>query len=334
MLDLHGHPALRRSRDYSRGICDRLEADFADRQSDLAALLTVTVAGSLGRLEATPHSDVDCILVARDEFDLDSHEVQAAVASVFEVFGSSDLKQPKSWGIYRAPIAPRQLCDPGARGKLSEAPEVFGKRIQLLLDARPLYDHRAFNDLRRDILDWYAAVFVAREPRKQWTYLINDLVRYLHSYAAWQQFKFERTREDSWMLRQSKLRGSRVITVAGLLFLLGESSTAGIGKLEWLEKMLDLTPLERLAAVYETHDDDFSRVLKPYEMIHARLAGSSSRSELIGAGPGSIDDFPVRKDGVFGEIRAASNEMISALLDFLFARRGQWDEAFFRYLIF
>jgi hypothetical protein len=333
-LDLDGCPALRASRDYSRDIFERLGAEFARRRDDLSPLLTIAVAGSLGRLEATPHSDLDCILVLRDGFAPGSKDTDEAVSAAFDVLAVSRLKKPKSWGIYRAPVARRELLEPAVRGSLGESPEVFGKRIQLLLDARPLHDGSSFDRLRRDVLDWYAPGSITRERCKQWTYLINDLVRYLHSYAAWQQFKLERTAQDSWLLRQAKLRGSRVLTIAALLFLLGESGTRGREKYEWLASMLDLSPLERLASVYEHHEDgDFSRVLGPYEFLHGRLADPAVRAALIRTGPDPDHDSAPAQDGVYDELYERSNELMSALLDFLIARRGQWDEAFFRYLI-
>ena len=78
-------------------------------------------------------------------------------------------------------------------------------------------------------------------------------MRYLHSYALWQQFKFVRSSDDSWQLRQAKFRTSRIVTFAALMFLVGKSDRDR-DKLRWLHAQLSLTPLQRLHKVMGAHD--------------------------------------------------------------------------------
>ncbi len=101
---------------------------------------------------------------------------------------------------------------------------VFGKRLQCLLDSQPLFRPQQFRQLQRRLLDWYSTAFLHEHADKTWTYLLNDLVRYYRSYAAWQQFELKIEHDDSWYIRNAKLRTSRLTMYAGLLLLISECS--------------------------------------------------------------------------------------------------------------
>ncbi|CAN0486932.1 unnamed protein product, partial [Phaeothamnion confervicola] len=199
---------------------EQLQRRFAARADALSGVETVAVAGSLGRLEAAADSDIDYIIVLRD--GLAPAAIAAQVAIVHELFLSAPFKAPKVDGIYRHGIARASLLDPRALGSLSEAPEIFGKRMALLLDARSVFASARFHALQGALIEWYGSDFLAASPARGWTYLSNDIVRYLHSYAGWQQYKFTRSSDDSWQLRQAKFRTSRLLSFAALMFLLGE----------------------------------------------------------------------------------------------------------------
>ena len=75
--DLSGFPALARSRHFSleavRGIGTALEHSFG---GECGSVLTVAAAGSLGRLEASERSDVDCIVVVDDSVGFDPRRLE------------------------------------------------------------------------------------------------------------------------------------------------------------------------------------------------------------------------------------------------------------------
>lgn len=298
---------------------------------DTVELETIALAGSLGRLEVSADSDFDCIVVARD--GASPAALAAELERVYDVFATLGLRAPKADGIYRETIDRAALLAPLARGSLDELPATFGKRMQFLLDARPVYAARRFVHLRRAIIDWYGADFIERDGAKSWTLLLNDVQRYLHAYAGWQQFKLTRSAEDSWELRQAKFRSVRIVTLAGLLLLLGVSNHRP-DKLAWLERQLDATPLERLAAVMNRYDRNaFSRVLNAYEFLFARLADPSFRSRLIEGGPDRHSGFTIPPSTAFAELDSAATALMETLTAFLIDRWGDWDPRFFTRLL-
>ncbi len=325
-------PGLRTAWRYSRSALQALTAAFEAQAAHLPDVVTVAVGGSLGRYEAGAASDVDCIVVVRDGAASAHVEVQNAL--VHRLFAESTFKPPKADGIYRQGIARRALLDPAALGSLDEAPAVFGKRIQLLLDARPVFGRAGFDALQRDIVAWYCTDFVVAKPTRTWTYLCNDLMRYLHSYAGWQQFKFERGTDDSWQLRQAKFRTSRLLTFAATMYLLGESDGLP-DKVSWLQSQLADTPLQRLYTVMQRHDAAaYAQLLAAYEAAFALLVQPELRAALVASGPDAATRMRAELHPVYEQIREHSAALSRILTEFALTRRAQWGARFFERWLF
>lgn len=117
----------------------------------------------------------------------------------------------------------------------------------------------------------------------------------------------------------------------GLLVLLGEASKhSDEQKLEWVRGNLELTPLERIAKVYEANNDSgFYRVGGLYNTFLDRLSDKSLREEL-----NEIEYGYRYQNSTFATLKANSDALQAELTRFVYARRGEWSERFFEYLIF
>jgi len=325
-------PSLQAAHRYSQLRLQELARQFEEHSDALQCIETIAVGGSLGRLEAGADSDIDCIIVLRDAAAASDCEVE--VALIHELFAHSPFKPSKRDGIYRHGVRRAALLDRAALGSLSEAPDVFGKRIQLLLDARPVFACERLEVLQGAILDWYGSDFIAASPSRGWTYLSNDLTRYLHSYAGWQQFKFNRVDDDSWQLRQAKFRSSRLLTFAALMFLLGESDHDA-DKIAWLRTRLTLTPLQRLHFVMGAYDGPlYDQLLDGYEASFAALADSAVRTTLVRTGPDAERRMAATLDPAYLGIKHASAVIARVLTEFALARRADWGARFFERWLF
>jgi len=328
-LDLNACPALTRSRQFSLNAVSAIRVALErSLGASGASILTVVAAGSLGRLEAAHHSDVDCIIIVDDTADRDPAGITCAVDAIYAEFSRAGLKPPKAEGIYCVPIKASTLLAPASRGSLDEPPAIFGSRMQLLLDARPLYCAEQFIALREQLLSWYRA---PTSTSGSWTHLLNDLSRYLHAYAVWQQFKFSRSDDDGWYLRQAKMRSTRIATFAGLLFLLGESSRKRAEQHAWVLAQLDLTPLGRLKIVFDAHRDaDFSSVIAVYESLHCMLSDGVIRRELIDSSPTTAADWHDDYPRAYARIHELSERLMDLLTQFVLARSNDWSRSIFR----
>lgn len=316
------HASLWQARRFSDSVLQQLQHSLEPCFSAAGlSLVTAVVAGSLGRLEASAVSDVDLVVFV-DAVTPGSNE---PIPGLARAFGAAGVRAPKADGIYARPIGIAPILDPLARGSLTESPALFGSRIQVLLDGRPVCRAPQFATLREDILRWY----LGESPVPGWTHLINDLSRYLHAYAGWQQFKYTRSDDDGWLLRQAKFRSSRIVTFAALLFLLAEHERQASGDTAWLLPQLDKTPLERVLFVFAQYDDsDAAQFLADYADVHARLSDPDVRRELIDASPRAIGD-PVQCEA-YAEIHALGDSLMNELTRFALARHRDWPLRIFR----
>jgi len=198
----------------------------------------------------------------------------------------------------------------------------------LLLESRPVYDDAKYEGLITELFSRYAE-YLKDAPDKEYVFLMNDLIRYFRYICVNYQANFWRENEN-WVIRNLKLRHSRVIMYAGLLFLLGEASKyQGQDKISFVRDHLALTPLERLGLVYENnHDRGFFRVIGLYNVFLSRLSDEAWRTKL------NVEYHDRYSLSEFSEMKANSDGLVAELLRFVFARRGQWSDRFFEYLIF
>jgi len=325
---LSPYPALaaawRTSRETFTGLRKALhDADLASEVRCLA------VSGSLGRMEQMPHSDVDLIVVLHNNCDDQrATEVYDAVWSNLSAVG---LPRPKPTGIFATPTSQAQLCRASDIGKVDEDMAVFGKRIQLLLDAQPLVNGAAFHSLQDAILTRYGQDDALRHGDGCWTYLQRDLIRYFQSMAIHCQWR-DRNQAGAWRLRNLKLQHSRRLMTAGLLLTLGECTTRGSESLDWLLSQLRLTPLERIASVFSTrNDEDFATIAACYDQFLAALQDDGFRRRL--ASPPNDPAAPLDECEDYRRLRRNGRQLAAELQRFLLARRGPWSDRFFESLL-
>jgi hypothetical protein len=298
---------------------------------------TVAAAGSIGRMEASPGvSDADLIIVLSDNVeDLDSEEAKNAYDSVWNALAELNILKPKPKGVFAGATTKKELLV--SVGDAEENYGDFGKRLLLLLETQPLYHNENYSELMGIIVDRYAAGYVTEDSKKEWTFLLNDLIRYFRAIAVNYQWSFDKEAEK-WPLRNVKLRHSRIVMYSGLLFLLGQASTERQDKVSWLKDQLKMTPLERLAWVYEENRKwNFHRIAGSYDVFLSFLNNEEVRQHL------NVDPVEQQDDNSYKErykipefalLKSNSDGLIAELLRFILARRGVWTERFFEYLIF
>ena len=325
-IDADVYPALRsawtQSRERMQSIRDALSAAHLPD-----AIECVGLAGSLARMEATEFSDCDTIVVLREQC-----AAETLYSQVWVALQSLGLARPKPGGIYAAPIRHSQLF--AARpGLVAEDLQTYGLRLQLLLEAQPVYGDADFHALLRELVGRFASEFVALDPRKEFTWLLNEVIRYFRS--LWVKYQWEHLDDfPRWRLKQLKARHSRLILLAGMLCLLGESSRVQGDQADWLATQLALTPLERIAAAYErSGDPHFQRIAGCSDLFLCALSDSAVREEL-GLTEAGDHPFARERNPCYRRLKANSDALRSELVRFVLDRRNDWSQHFFERLIF
>ena len=337
-IDLDAYPALRAAWTRSQRTLERMSQSLAESQLH-SAVEVVAVSGSMGRMEQIEFSDTDLIVILNTDRQLDSVQTDLAYQSVWQALHPLSLNQPRSYGIYATATSRSQLLDPSSLGQIDEAPAVFGKRIQMLLDSQPIFGEAIVNRLQQSILNRHAPDNADVNPSFSWQSLTNELIRYFRSlsvYYAWNA----RDEPQKWRHRNVKLRHSRLLMYSGLLLLLGqsqhESSQQEASK--WVADRLRLTPLERVAWVYSINGDaNFGVVARHYEQFLNQMQDPSFRQNLAREPVRNDDDVTserLTESTSFQDIQRNAHDFQTELMRFLNDRRQTWPDSFFDCLFF
>ena len=308
----------------------KLLAPLADSQLDIE---TIAVSGSLGRLESLAHSDCDLMVILKKTPKSPVHS-NTVMQTIWDMLAPLNLPLPKSSGIYAVPSSVEQICDQQTLGLIADDRNIFGQRMQMLLDARSVYKETAFRNLLIGLLKRYASGFLIHNQSKEWLYLINDLIRYLRSYCAWRQFDLSSIPSENWYVRNIKLRSSRIPMFAGLMLLLGECSKEKKDKIGWLNEHLRMTPMQRIQFAYRANNDEgFGTLLDACELFMAYMDKPKIRQELLAYTPTTLDELAIKHPPVYQELHNNSDIIIRELTRFILDRRGDWSDKFFEYLL-
>ena len=310
-------PVLKAACDESRRIlADLTQSLLACR--DVPGLLSVAVAGSLGRLEQTAHSDVDLIIVVDER---KPRNVDAA-PHVWKQIARSGHDPPKPGGIFSRPLTRAELVDPSTLGIIDEDVAAFGVRMQLLLEGRLLFGKDAFRSLVRDIL---LRFFQPDDPPQyRWSALLDDLLRYHRSLCA--RYRFIARNEPARALElQLKAAYSRLLNVSGTLFLLAESLNSSDPVCVLLE-CTEWSPLQRIARVGAKYDRTVSdAILSQYQEFLAAMQDDGFRRAM------SRGDRNAR----YTALMQSGGLMKQQLVGFVLARSesNHWPRSFLEQLI-
>ena len=301
-------------------LSEALAAEFQDSRLSLA------VAGSLGRLDASEHSDFD-YLVLTDE-GLTDEAYKACVERVRRVVEPFALRLPNANGVFTMPISVAHIVT--KVGSQEDNLCELAHRMLLLMEARPLINEELFRKAQDDLLDAYFA-YQERSPEKEAVFLLNDVIRYFRSICVNYQFNFW-NEERLWPLRNVKLRHSRLVMYAGLLFLILNASTRDHRdkKYDYVRSNLELSPIERIVHVYaDNADSNIDRVLGYWNFFLEKLSDDNVRM--------SLRDTPYEdrySNTHYADLKVNSDGLQSELTRFIWARREQSSSRVYEYLFF
>lgn len=243
----------------------------------------VYATGSVGRGEASEHSDLDVFVVSTGELKrLDGIRLLAKLIDATEA-----LKFPpfSGDGEYLQIHAVAKLIDLlGTRE--DDYTNVFTARLLLLLESRPILGTTVYESALRQVIDSYWRDFDDHERDFRPTFLVNDISRYWkglcvsYEAAGPPASNEEKTKRR---LNNYKLKHSRLLTCySALLYLASLLRHADSVSREDAFTMATLTPLDRLLAVREANPDrraDIDALLAAYARFLETT--DASKAELL-----------------------------------------------------
>jgi len=313
---------IRDNRNFSEDKLTELRRHFKAAPDEVKhGVVCVVACGSYARLEASSRSDLDILIVTRG-----ADNAGKMRDHVRRILRKLKLPLPNEKGVFASDCDEHELL--AEVGGTKEKYETLSRRLLLLLESRALLNNRSYDKLVAKIVAEYAGDVMA-DSTKNFVYLLNDLIRYFRTICV--NYQHSKGAEwGKWLIRNIKLRHSRVLMYFSLVASLGELSRfEGDDKVEELKNYIGMTPLERLFKCYgKAGDTNFFRFAGACDVFLRYLSDEDSRSALA-----ELEYDERYGDRNFASLKANSDAIAAELTRFFFARRGYWSERFFEYLI-
>lgn len=299
------HAAIAKARTYSDGRLGELRALVGPVVPPEAV---VVACGSFARREACTASDLDYFIVRRDDGDAAEPPWAAGLHATLK--GAVPVEAARGGPFAAIERLPDMVRNMGGQDDTNQR---LTRRMLFLLEGEPLSDAAGFRAARRILLERYIAARVGDGMLP--LFLLNDLIRYYRTIAVDYEYKTGEA-DKPWALRNLKLVFSRKLLYASGLFALGATRDGpAAAKVDRLEALLGLTPLDRMAALCGA--DAVASVLDAYDHFLARLAEPGVRRHL--------EHLPRRERGdpVFRDLKDAGGDFtrdLAALFETTFDR--------------
>lgn len=263
--------------------------------------LTIFVAGSYARREASEHSDIDLFFICTGDR---SHERERRTNEL-EMFGQliilgKDMKFPKfSADAKYLEVHTADDVKSHLGGQHEDARNFFTLRLLMMLESVPILGEDEYDEILRDFVESYFRDYPDHQTTFEPTFLVNDIARYwrtmLANYEHARNQEGDETERTQQKIRNFKLKYSRLTTCFATVAAL---STYGppVGQDDVLEVFAQI-PRDRLIRVAERRPEaaeQVQRILEGYaeflgrtelptEELHANFQDKQRRHDLFAA---------------------------------------------------
>lgn len=209
--------------------------------------ICVYACGSLGRHEMTQNSDLDLFFITmnsnikRESLVCSNLDIYNFFANIYAINKKLGYQDPSKQGEYWAFISQNNLLDIGSRQE--DFNNSFTARMLLILESKPIYNEKAYNQLILEIIGKYFIDFVDHSGEFYPLYLMNDILRYWYTLTL--NYEYRRDSNDdenkkNW--KRLKLKYARLVTCFSMLACLYKKNVSP----DYVINCIKMTPFERL----------------------------------------------------------------------------------------
>jgi hypothetical protein len=254
---------LNRRRNHSKEIIVKVRQEIIGADKFLSKKACVYATGSVGRCEASEHSDLDLFIAGKSEgLARDDGSTEFGQKNLLnhldEICVQSELiKASRSLGFPDFSLDGRYLDHHSIYEFTStlgterdDVANTFTARLLLLLESKPLLEDAVYDEIVMAVIHSYWRDYKDHQSNFMPAFLANDILRIWRTFCVNYEARTKREPEDkkaSGKLKNYKLKHSRLLTCySALLYLLSVYKAQGsVGPADALA-MTKLTPTERL----------------------------------------------------------------------------------------
>ena len=268
---MHLSEISKRRQDYSAAKIEEVRNALRGVPALLASSdLTVYVAGSYARLEASQYSDIDLFFLDTAESHAGDHlNVEHMLQDVSDVVSDLGFPETANYSPYKK-VLNLDLMTSSLGGYLDDYENYFTSRMLLLLESACLHDETSYQKALSRIIRAYFRDFPGHRDTFRPIFLANDIMRYWKTLCL--NYEHKRYKQDgdrakiiTHKVKNFKLKMSRMTTCFATLasFACDRPITEEI-----LLELVGRTPrqrLERIGAKFPVSSDVLGSLLADYD---------------------------------------------------------------------
>jgi predicted nucleotidyltransferase len=275
---------------------EKLRGELRAAESIIAGKACVYATGSVGRREASLHSDLDLFILAKSEVRangkeslltrLDSIRVKADLIEATDKLGFPEFSGD---GKYLTAYAVHELIDTLGSSR-DDVENTFTARLLLLLESLPLLESEVYDQVTAEVIAAYWKDYDDYQENFMPAFLCNDILRLWRTFCV--NYEAKRTaglptqEKAKAKLKNYKLKHSRILTCySAVLYLLAlHTRQCSVSQTD-VVKMIKLSPTRRLEWLRDQSDFEkarstTSRLLSQYNRFLETT--NATESELVG----------------------------------------------------
>lgn len=244
--------------------------------------------GSYGRSEAGKYSDIDLFFIYENDSDKFPKITKTLIdADIIKSCREMELPDFSGDGEYLEIHNVKEVYkELGSRN--DDYNNFFTARMLLLLESKPIYNEKLYEDIVKEILQKYYGDFHSHETDFAPVFLVNDIIRFWRTLCLNYEHNRNRKadendseREKSFKknkahIKNLKLKFSRKLTCYS--FLLSILYSNEILNEEKILEIVKLSPLERLQVISKSNPNASEKIEKIFE-LYSRFLETTHKEE-------------------------------------------------------
>ncbi|MEX0306086.1 MAG: nucleotidyltransferase domain-containing protein [Ruegeria sp.] len=257
--------------------------------------LSIFVAGSYARNEASEHSDIDLFFVLDGKLeDIDEPNIKTLrlFSKIVEIADKLELPKFSNDGQYLQIIEKPMILNEMGSSK-DDHLNYFTARMLMILESKCIHGEDYHEQILKDLIGAYLKDYPDHPKDFHPTFLVNDIIRFWKTLCLNYENKRNQPVDDpqkriSQKLKNLKLKFSRMLTCyASICYVVSLEEPMGSDS---LVAMADMAPLERLRTVvygkekylsaFEQLEDEYRWFLELTNVSEADLKEKFAKKEL------------------------------------------------------
>jgi predicted nucleotidyltransferase len=232
---------------------------------------SIITGGSYARREASEQSDIDFFIICDNE--IVKKKIESFYKDISAYICNIVCNPPAKDGAFAQIETINEMVE--NVGGQHDPNDKLTRRILFLMEGEFLYNKKKFINYRKKIIQKYIKKGITDHQLS--TFLLNDVIRYYRTVCVDFEYKtIERSKP--WATRNIKLIYSRKLLYFASVLVCAETVQRNYtDKIETTEKLLSLTPIERIQEICGTRSE---KALKLYDVFLGEISKKDVRSEL------------------------------------------------------